>query len=453
MGFLELIASGLDKVVGLGPNVLMPIIITLLGIALGAKFGKSLRAGLMVGIGFIGLNLVIGLLGNNLGPAAQAMVNKLGLDLTIIDVGWPAAAAIAFATKVGALIIPIGLAVNILMLLTNTTQTVNIDIWNYWHFAFTGSLVYMFTGSLSTGLIIAALNMIIVMVIGDITAPMFEETNGLPGVSIPHGFTIAYAPIAWVINKIIDVIPGLNKVNLDVEKLQDRFGVFGEPILIGTIIGFIIGIAAGYNVTAILQLGVTMGAVLVLIPKMAGLLMEGLIPVSDAAQEFIQKKFSNRGKLYIGLDSAVAIGHPITLATALILTPLTILLAIILPGNKVIPFADLAVIPFMLVAVVPITKGNGFRTLIVGLVVIASGLLIATNQAVLHTECAIEAGFAMPEGATLISSICDGANPLTWAMQKIAGIGTVGVIILAVIAVGLAVYNRQRILKNAKQES
>ncbi|MFQ7120674.1 MAG: PTS transporter subunit IIC, partial [Intestinibacter sp.] len=72
----------------------------------------------------------------------------------------------------------------------------------------------------------------------------------------------------------------------------------------GSVIGVIIGIAAKYDIKGILQLGVTMGAVLILIPKMAALLMEGLLPVSEAAQEFIEKRFKNRGKIYIGLDSA-----------------------------------------------------------------------------------------------------------------------------------------------------
>lgn len=98
---------------------------------MGAKFGKALRAGLTVGVGFIGLNLVIGMLGGNLGPAVQQMVTNYGLSLTVIDVGWPAAAAIAFASQVGALIIPIALAVNVIMILTKTTQTVNIDVWNF----------------------------------------------------------------------------------------------------------------------------------------------------------------------------------------------------------------------------------------------------------------------------------------------------------------------------------
>ena len=102
---------------------------------------------------------------------------------------------------------------------------------------------------------------------------------------------------------------------------------------------------------------------MVLIPKMAkALLMEGLIPVSDAASEFSEKKFSNRGKIYIGLDSAVGVGHPMTLSVSLVLVPITVFLAVLLPGNQVMPFADLAVIPWMFVLITPVVNGNGFRT-------------------------------------------------------------------------------------------
>ncbi|MDR2879123.1 MAG: PTS galactitol transporter subunit IIC [Fusobacteriales bacterium] len=443
----------LNYIVDLGPQVMMPIIITIFGLVLGTKFGKALRAGLTVGVGFIGLNLVIGLLGGNLGPAAQEMVTRLGLNLTVIDVGWPAAAAIAFASKVGALIIPIGLVVNVVMLLTNTTQTLDIDIWDFWHFAFTGALVTGATGSIMYGIIAAVLNMIIIMVIADLTAPGIEKYIGLPGVSLPHGFSGAFVPGALVINKILDLIPGINKIEIDTETLQKRFGVFGEPLIIGTVIGIVIGIAAGYNLKGILVLGITLGGVLVLIPKMAAMLMEGLIPISDSAQEFVSKKFKNRGKIYIGLDSAVGIGHPTTLSVSLVLVPITIILAAVLPGNRVLPFADLAVIPFSLVMLMPITKGNVFRTFIIGFINMAVGLLIATNLAPLHTQMAINANFTMPPGATMISSICDGANPLSWLFTKLVSIPFAGISVLAVIAIGMAVYNRQRIIKENRKDT
>lgn len=436
---------------GLGATVMMPIIIFVFGLVLGTEKGKALIAGLTVGVGFIGLNLVIGALGTNLGPAVEQMITRFGLSLSVIDVGWPAAAAIAFASTVGMVIIPVCLLVNIVMIITNTTQTVDVDIWDYWHFAFTGALVAIVTGSQTMGLIAAILNMVIIMVIGDYTAPGVEKTLGLPGVSLPHGFTGAYAPIAIVINKIIDMIPGVRKIDINMEKVQQRFGVFGEPIIIGTALGLVIGAVAGYGYGDVLKLGISMGAVLVLIPKMASLLMEGLLPISDAASEFISKRFSNRGKMYIGLDSAVGVGHPLTLSVSLILVPLTVFMAVILPGNKVLPFADLAVIPWMFVLITPVVNGNGFRALVNGIVVLAAGLLISTNLAPLITTAAVNANYTLPSGAAQISSICDGANPLTWAIVRLNDFGWIGMGIVAVIAVGLALINRNRILKEARE--
>lgn len=456
LGFFSFINS-------LGVSVVMPIVITILGCVLGAGFGKSLRAGLTVGIGFIGLNLVINsLLGTTLAPAVQEMIERFGFSLSVIDVGWPAAAAIAMGSVVGTIIIPLGLIVNIVMLLTNTTQTVDVDIWDYWHFAFTGALVAIVTDNIAMGVIAAVLNMIIIMVLGDYTAPQVEKSLGMPGASLPHGFTTAYAPIAMLFNWIIDHIPGLRDIDINVDDLQQKFGIFGEPMIIGSVIGLVIGSLAYWNgadiqtsLASVLTTGVSLGAVLVLIPKMAALLMEGLIPISDSASEFVQKRFKNRGKIYIGLDSAVGVGHPTTLTIAYILVPLMIVLAVVLPGNKVLPFADLAVVPWMFVLITPIVENNGFRGILIGIIVLAVGLYIATDLAPLITTAANNVGFdiAGATGAadTMISSICDGANPLTWVITRLNGwLGYIGAAIVAVVAIGMAVWNRARILKEAK---
>lgn len=442
---------------GLGVSVMMPIVLTILGCILGAGFGKSLRAGLTVGVGFIGLGLVINsLLGTTLSPAVQEMVNRFGLSLTVVDVGWPAAAAIAMGSTVGLIIIPLGLVVNIVMLLTNTTQTVDVDIWDYWHFAFTGALVSIVTNSYVLGIIAAILNMIVIMVLGDYTAPLVEESLQMPGVSLPHGFTTAYAPIAMLFNWIFDKIPGVRDIDINTDTLQKKFGVFGEPILVGTVIGLVIGVLAYWDggnvaasITKVLSLGVSLGAVLVLIPKMAALLMEGLLPISDAASTFVNKHFKNRGKIYIGLDSAVGVGHPVTLAISFILVPLCIFLAVILPGNKVLPFADLAVIPWMFVLITPVVRNNGFRGIFIGLIVLTVGLYIATDLSPLITTAASNVQFDMG-GAAAISSICDGANPLTWLIVRIGGIANgLGLAIIGIATLALAIWNKRRIHKEA----
>lgn len=437
----------INYVVGLGASVMMPIIITIIGLIMGAKFGKAFRAGLTVGVGFIGLNLVIGMLGSNLGPAVQQMVANYGLSLNVIDVGWPAAAAIAFASRVGAVIIPIALAVNVVMILTKTTQTVNIDVWNFWHYAFTGAIVSFATDSFWFGIVAAVLQAAITLILADWTAPGVEEYNGLPGVSIPHGLSVAFVPVALVINKILDYVPGINKIHIDAETVQKRFGLFGEPILVGTVLGGIIGALAGYDVGGSLNLAITMGAALVLIPRMAGLLMEGLIPISDAASEFVDKRLKSNAKIYIGLDAAVGIAHPTTLAVSLILIPLSVLIAVILPGNNFLPFADLAVLPFLFVLVVPITKGDLLRTLIVGLFIVVTGLWIASDIAPLLTAAAIDADFTMPVGAALISSIADGASPVSWAFVKLFELRYVGIAVMTAVTGVMAFINFKRITK------
>lgn len=445
------------SVSNMGVSVVMPIVITILGCVLGAGFGKSLRAGLTVGVGFIGLNLVINsLLGTTLSPAVQQMIERFGLSLSVVDVGWPAAAAIAMCPTVGIIVIPLGLIVNIVMLLTNTTQTVDVDIWDYWHFAFTGALVAIVCDNMVLGIIAAVLNMIIIMVIGDYTAPEVEKSLNLPGVSLPHGFTTAYAPIAMFFNWIFDKIPVARDIDVSMDVIQKRFGVFGEPILIGSVIGLVIGLLAEYPIIpdesgkmSVLLLAVSLGGVLVLIPKMAALLMEGLLPISDAGGKFVQKHFKNRGKIYIGLDSAVGVGHPVTMAISFVLVPFAILLAVILPGNKVMPFADLAVIPWMFVLITPIVRENGFRGIITGIIVLTVGFYIATDLAPLITTAAQNVQFNMG-GAVAISSICDGANPLTWLIVRLNGyLGYIGCIIVAALAGGMAFWNRGRIIKEA----
>jgi PTS system galactitol-specific IIC component len=135
---------------------------------------------------------------------------------------------------------------------------------------------------------------------------------------------------------------------------------------------------------------------------------------------------------------------------SLILVPIAVFLAVILPGNTVLPFADLAVIPWMFVLITPLVRDNGFRALVIGVIVLAVGLLISTNLSPLFTQAAINAKFTMPDGAAMVSSICDGANPLTWVIVRLQELGIPGLIVAGVVALGLAFWNRTRIIKEAR---
>ena len=54
-----MIKQAVDFILDLGPTIMLPIIMTLFGMILRQGFKKSFRAGITIGIGFVGVNLVI----------------------------------------------------------------------------------------------------------------------------------------------------------------------------------------------------------------------------------------------------------------------------------------------------------------------------------------------------------------------------------------------------------
>lgn len=183
----------IQYIVNLGPAVMLPLIITIIGLALRQGIGKSVQAGLTIGVGFVGIGLVVGLLTDALGPAAQAMAENFNLGLTVVDLGWPGTAPMAWASPMGLVAIPVAILVNIVMLLLRATHVLNVDIWNIWHMAFTGAIVQIATGNFWFGILGVAIHAAIAYKLGDIWGPVTDKFFGLEGVSIPHGTSATWA--------------------------------------------------------------------------------------------------------------------------------------------------------------------------------------------------------------------------------------------------------------------
>lgn len=427
----------------LGNTVTLPIVIAILGMVLGMRWTRAIRAGVIVGIGFIGINLVVGLLLDSLGPAAFAMTERLGLQLTAIDLGFAPAAAIALGTVVGAGIVPFVFALNVVMLLTRMTKTLNIDIWNYWHYALSGSMVYFITGNnFWAGVFAAMTHAIFTLLIADAAAPKIQKFFDLPGVSIPHGWATTSIPIIWGMNWIFDRIPGINKIDIDMKKMQDRIGVFGEPVILGLIIGAVIGIIARQDVAGTLNLAMSLAAAMFLFPRMVSILMEGLLPLTEGAHAFFNKRLKGR-EAYVGLDSALLLAYPGTILLAALLIPITLLLALVLPGNITLPFADLSATAFFILMCAPLMKGNLFRGLVSGTVIIAMVLLISSLFAPAITMFATEAGYILPTeamGSQYITGMSAG-NPVAFILYWIGEIGsTVTLAVVFLIAFSIATF-------------
>lgn len=435
---------------------MMPILFTIIGLCIGLKFGKSLKSGLYVGVGFVGLGIVTALLANNFSGPLSEVSRLYDLQLGVFDMGWPAAAAVAYNTAVGALIIPICLGINFLMLITKTTRTVNIDLWNYWHYAFIGAVAYfVMDESLAWGYFAAIVCYINTLVMADLTASRFQSYyEGMEGISIPQPFCQSFTAFAILINKVLDLIPGFSKLDIDAEGLKKKFGVLGEPLVLGVIVGALIGVLAQMDIKKILFLGVTMGAVMELIPRITRLFIDGLMPISEKTQEVVKRKWGGK-KVFIGMSPALVIGHPTTLVVSLLLIPVTLGLAVILPGNEFLPLASLAGLFYVFVMVLPYTKGNVVKTFIVGLVALAIGLWFVTDMAPAFTQAAHtvfeqtgDNAAKIPEGFE--AGALDFASSLFgWVIYKcVNNLQWIGMGLLSLFTIGMMWWNRQRIIHN-----
>lgn len=452
-------------IIGLGAAVMMPIIFTILGVCIGIKFSKALKSGLLVGVGFVGLSVITSLLTSTLGPALSKVVEIYDLQLKVFDMGWPAAASVAYNTSVGALIIPVCLGVNLLMLFTKTTRTVNIDLWNYWHFAFIGAVVYFASDNIWWGFFAAIICYILTLILADYTSERFQKFyDGMEGISIPQPFCQGFVPFAEVINKGLDKIPGMEKVDIDAEGMKKKFGLLGEPLFLGVLVGIVIGaLSCGSwkevveKIPYILGVGIKMGAVMELIPRITSLFIEGLKPISEATREMIDRKFKGAKGLNIGMSPALVIGHPTTLVVSLLLIPVTLVLAVVLPGNEFLPLASLAGMFYIFPLVLPITKGNVVKTFIVGLVVILVGLYFVTDLAPFFTQAAQDvfaktgdAAVAIPEGFDG-GSLDFASSPLAWVIFHLTySLKWIGAGILVIVTMALALLNRRAIIRYQK---
>lgn len=409
MDFVTVVLNIKNFLFGLGASLLLPIIITIMGLIFGQKLRTALRAGLTLGAGFISLNLVISLLINNMVPVTDALVKNTGANLNILDVGWGVAGAIAWGTTAGSLVILVCLATNIVMLALKLTKTLNVDIWNFWNQAFTASVCYIASGSLAWGLVAAAIHTVYELWIADITAKDVQEFYNLPGISIPHGWAVTSVPIIAGVNWLLDRIPGVKDIHWDESNIREKWGIFGEPLFLGVLLGVLVGALGGMwrDPAKLLNLGITVGTAMILIPKIIGFFMEALTPIAESAKTYMEKRFGGR-EFYIGLDSAVLIGHPVTVAAGIIMIPIVLGLALILPGNRVLPFGDLAA-TFYFVAMVPfMSKGNLFRSIICGTVIFVVVLYACTSFGSSLTQMATQTGYAIPAGAVDITGLSAG---------------------------------------------
>ncbi|MFR6310912.1 PTS transporter subunit IIC [Anaerofustis stercorihominis] len=406
--FLE----SVQLIMNLGGSVMLPIMITILGLIFGIKFFESLRNGLMIGIGFIGINTVVSLLVTSFAPVTE-YYSKMSSGFTVIDVGWEGIAALTWSTSFALIIVPLGMLLNYLLVKIRFTKTLNVDIWNYYHPILTGTISYYLLKNLGVASMTASIVGVVVGVAftvvacksGDFFAKRWQDYYGLPGTTCTTlDQTLTFWPISFIVCKIIDLIPGLNKIQIDINWVSEKFGSLGEPSVLAFIVGLGLSILTKQDLGSALTMSVGLAAAVVLMPKMVSMLMEGLVPIANAARVSMQKRLGSEYEVYIGMDEALGLGDECGLAVALIMIPITIALGFIIPGVNFFPVAMLGALVYLGSAAAMYANGNIFKTLMGTIAIVAFMLVTKSYMADIATNLALQVGTLENTGQMITGS-------------------------------------------------
>lgn len=438
------------------PAVLMMLVLTIISVAVGVKITKALEGGIRLAVSITAIGAIMGILTGGFADALQAFVERTGIQLSITDVGWAPLATITWGSPYTLYFLLVMIIVNIVMLFLNKTNTLDVDIFDIWHLAITG-LFAMYMGA---NLVVTTILVIFIGVLkilnSDLMKPTFNDLLDAPEENPMTTTHMNYMmnPIVMVFDKIIDkVLPFLDKYDFDAAKLNSKIGFWGSKFAIGIYLGLFVGFLAGMKLMDIFQLAFTAATCLELFSVIGQWFIESVEPLSQGIADFANKKLGGR-QLNIGLDWPFIAGRAEMWAAANVLAPIMLLLAIILPGNKLLPLGGIIAMgltPSLLV----VTRGKLIRMILIGAFMLPiflwSGTLIAP-----YATSAAKAVNAFPEN--LASSALISHSTLEGPIEKFVAYfvglansqgGMQILICLGVIAVylGLFLWYRKEMIK------
>jgi len=401
--------------------VMLPIIMLVIALGVRVPLRRALLSTVTLAAGFAGVFIAFNFFVANISPAVQQLSTLRGLNFLVLDVGWPPLAAITWASPLAAISIPVILAVNLLMLAMGWTRTIYIDVWNYWHFALLGALVMTLSGSIWVGLLATTMLAVYCFKLVEWTAPDVEREMGMVGISASPISVNGIAPFTACVDWLLDRMPVLKDIDYNPEQLgkakadDSTIGwleILSEPMVIGLLMGLVLAMAAGYDTKESLELGVHIAAVMFLLPRSAGLIGEAMVPITTALRDQVTRYFPHRKNLIVAIDTGFLMHHKSVVVTGLILMALAIMVALVLPGNQVLPLGDLPNLISVMSISVLMLRGNVFRAVLAGIPVVITFLLISSSMAPLITDLAHQTPSFKSEGLGLITAFTDGGHQL-----------------------------------------
>lgn len=398
MEFIAWITSVLSAFFKFNSTVTIVGIILIVSFLVKVNIQKAILGALKVSIGLTGLFLVTNLIQEAMVKPITNIVSIYGFDKNIIDIGW-GSVGYAFGNTYGYFGVLVFLILNIILVSVRFTQTIYVDVFNTWRAMLLAGLIGVSTGNFWLATLAVVVFLIVDVKAADIAAPYIEKINNFPpGGSWPHGTHFSFqACLAIPIVAVLRKIPVIKDVKLNAETIQEKAGIFGETTVMGATLGILIGLFSQIGLMPSLLLGVQMAAAFLLLPRMAGILVEGWFPIIKAARSILVGKLK-RDDVRIALDSSTVIGHSAVIPTTLLMYPIALLISLVLPGNQMIASVSLIIVLWESAAVNAVTEGNIFHNLIVLSMIVCLFCWGATFMAGPMTQLAGTMGYDVTKG-------------------------------------------------------
>lgn len=393
-----------QSIITLGAPPMMFIILTVLALIMKVKFSRAIEGGIRLAIALTGMSAIISILTGSFGPALQAFVKSTGIQLSVTDVGWAPLSTITWGSLYTLYFAFVCIIVNAVMLAFKKTETLNVDIFNLWHLSVVGLLVMHYgNNNIFLATILVILIYVFMLINSDVMKPTMNDVLNYSDTNVTTSahINLLITPFIMIFDKIIDkLFPFIDKYDFDAETLNKKIGFWGSKFAIGCFLGIFVGLLGRQSGKAIFTLAFTGGVCLELFGFIGGWFSTAIEPLSEGIVTYMNKKFNGR-KLNVGIDWPFIATRAEVWAVANILAPILLVIALILPGNKVLPLGGI-LLTGLTPALLIVTRGKVMRMVTIGTLLIPTFLWTGTfisDYVTIASKAIGQIPAGMPEGA------------------------------------------------------
>lgn len=381
--------------------------------------------GLYAGIGLTGFSWIINQFTLIVIKIVYKMVNNTGIKSPIVDIGWEAGAVASFGSAIGLTFFIFGLLVEIILFATRITKVfMPSNLWNNFVFMLWGSLAFYVTHDWWLSFFMLLYTLLFAEIQADRWSTYYKSKN----ITVCSAQNIVQTIPAILLDPLWNRL-GFNRTTLTPTTLKHKLGIFGESPILGAALGLFISLIANIKelnqVSAweqIFQFTIQLSAVITIFPLIATVFNMAFTPLAEQIDKSRkQKQKSNLGieinpihdkkRWFLAVDDSVGYGESATIISGIVLIPIMLILAFLLPGNKTLPIVDLVFLPFMVESIVAITNGNILKVIATSIVWFSLGLYTASWLGPIYTYAIAHYGVTIPAGVILVTSFSLMAQP------------------------------------------